>query len=128
MREARAAFHSRLLYMTVTGATALAMLALLVVALLWPHQVAIAQSAPTGTIVHDLTADFVGVCAILTDTIVSSANGGEIRLRATVEDYFDSNEIDATQWITGASNPDSYPDEFPVVASGVLSLYGSYLR
>ncbi|WP_298984329.1 PKD domain-containing protein, partial [uncultured Caldilinea sp.] len=103
------------------------MLSILAAALLWPYGAAFAQSGPNGVITHDAAVHFNGACAVLTNTIVSTANGGEIRLRATVEDYFDGAAIDATQWITGYSNP-SYPDQVPLIGSGVLTLYGSYLR
>ncbi|MFN3982988.1 MAG: PKD domain-containing protein, partial [Caldilinea sp.] len=111
----------------MTSAIALILLSALVVALLLPYRSALAQSAPTGTISQDTSAHFGGGCAVLTDTIVSTADGGEIRLRATVEDYFDGDEIDASQWITGFSNS-SYPDQAPLIGSGVLTLYGSFLR
>ncbi|MCL4830734.1 MAG: PKD domain-containing protein, partial [Caldilinea sp.] len=125
MRERRKTPY-RLAYIAVTSAIALVLLSALVVALLLPYRAALAQSAPTGTISQDTAAHFGGACAVLTDTIVSTANGGEIRLRATVEDYFDGDEIDASQWITGAANT-AFPDEAPIVANGVLSLSGSYL-
>ncbi len=117
----------RLAFVAVTSAIALILLSALVVALLLPYRSALAQSAPTGTISQDTAAHFGGVCTVLTDTIVSTADGGEIRLRATVEDYFDGDEIDASQWITGFSNS-SYPDQAPLIGSGVLTLYGSFLR
>ncbi|HHY57531.1 MAG TPA: hypothetical protein GYA08_19065, partial [Chloroflexi bacterium] len=125
----------RLLRATTTSLAALAAFFLMVAALAWNYEPASAQGGGAGALTLTTVSDF-SVCVALpgvvaqpglTDTIVSSANGGEIRLRATVEDYFDGSEIDATQWITGYSNP-SYPDEFPVVGSGVLTLYGSYLR
>lgn len=114
-------------YWMLSSGLALLMLSILAAALLWPYGAAFAQSSPNGVITHDAAVHFNGACAVLTNTIVSTANGGEIRLRATVEDYFDGATIDATQWITGYSNP-SYPDQVPLIGSGVLTLYGSYLR
>ena len=120
----------------VTVLAAMAAFSVMIAALLWPYGLAWAQGSPTGVIPLDTVSDFSGACPVLpgvaaqpglTDAIVSSANGGEIRLRATVEDYFDGSQIDATQWITGYSNP-SYQYEAPIVGSGVLTLYGSYLR
>ena len=117
-------------------AVAAALVAFMVVVLMWPAQPALAQSGPNGTITQDTSAQFSAACAVLpgvaaapslSGTIVSPVNGGEIRLRATVEDYFDGNEIDATQWISGYSNP-AYPLEVPTIGGGLLTLYGSYLR
>ncbi|HAJ37860.1 MAG TPA: hypothetical protein DCL15_19495, partial [Chloroflexi bacterium] len=125
----------RLLRAMTTSVAALAAFFLMVAALAWTYQPAAAQGGGAGALTLNTVSDF-SVCVSLpgvvaqpglTDTIVSSANGGEIRLRATVEDYFDGSEIDATQWMTGYSNP-SYPDEAPIIGSGVLTLYGSYLR
>ncbi|MCS6825061.1 MAG: PKD domain-containing protein [Caldilinea sp.] len=114
-------------YWAIGSGVALFLLLALAAALLWPAGAAFAQGGPNGVIAHDTVAHFSSACTVLTDTIVSSANGGEIRLRATVEDYFDGDAIDTTQWITGYSNP-SYPDQAPLIGSGVLTLYGSYLR
>ncbi len=117
-------------------AVAAALVAFMVVVLMWPAQPALAQSGPNGTITQDTSAQFSAACAVLpgvaaapslSGTIVSPVNGGEIRLRATVEDYFDGNEIDATQWISGYSNP-ANPLEVPTIGGGLLTLYGSYLR
>jgi hypothetical protein len=137
MRKNQSATHvRRLLRALTTSVAALATLFLLVTLLAWTYQPVSAQGGGSGTFTHDSVANFGGACFVLTniaaqpaltDAIVSSANGGEIRLRATVEDYFDGSAIDATQWITGFSNP-SFPEQAPIIGSGVLTLYGSYLR
>jgi len=122
----------------MASGAALAALVLLVASLAWSYQSAAAQGNGAGTLPLNTTADF-GVCVVLpgvipqpglTNTIVSSANGGEIRLRATVEDYFDGASIDETQWITGAAQigiPE-YAVLRPEVANGSVSMAGSYLR
>jgi hypothetical protein len=139
MRKNQSVAHvrrRRVMRAVTASVTALAALLLLVASLAWSYQPAAAQGNGAGTLTLNTVPEF-SVCVALpgvvpqpglTNTIVSSANGGEIRLRATVEDYFDGTTIDATQWITGASNPASYPTEAPIVGSGVLTLYGSYLR
>ncbi len=125
MREVRTTSHHRLLYAAATGAAALTMLAALVAALLWPQRAALAQSAPTGAFVHDAAADFSGGCAILTDTVVSTASGGEIRLRATVEDYFDDPATIGSTWVFSLSNVEAGGSPVPpIVANGVVTLDG----
>ena len=114
-------------YWAISSGVGLLLLSIMVAALLWPYGAAFAQSGPNGVITHDVATHFNGACAVLTNTIVSTANGGEIRLRATVEDYFDGDTIDTTQWITDYSNP-AFPHQAPLIGSGVLTLYGSYLR
>ena len=118
------------------GVAAVGLVTVLVALLAWPAAVAKAQIGGNGTVVQDTASQFSAACAVLpgvaaapalSGTIISPVNNGEIRLRATVEDYFDGTEIDATQWITGYSNPD-YPFEAPEIGGGLLTLYGSYLR
>ncbi|MCB9118274.1 MAG: hypothetical protein H6640_00940 [Caldilineaceae bacterium] len=118
------------------GVAAVGLVTVLVALLAWPAAVAKAQIGGNGTVVQDTASQFSAACAVLpgvaaapalSGTIISPVNNGEIRLRATVEDYFDGTEIDATQWITGYSNP-SYPNEAPEIGGGLLTLYGSYLR
>jgi hypothetical protein len=119
------------------GVTALTALLLLVVLMVWSSRSASAQNGASGSASLTTVADFSGACAALpgiipqptlTGAIVSPANGGEIRLRATVEDYFDGSTIDETQWITGSANIDPYLTEAPIVTNGALTLSGSYLR
>ncbi|MBK8797560.1 MAG: PKD domain-containing protein [Anaerolineales bacterium] len=127
----------RLLHGMGVGVTALTALMLLAVLMVWSSRSASAQNGASGSASLTTVADFGGACAALpgiipqptlSDAIVSSANGGEIRLRATVEDYFDGPTIDETQWITGAANTDAYPEERPLLVSGVVSMTGGYLR
>ena len=127
VRASRQDIPSFSVYWAISSGVGLLLLSIMVAALLWPYGAAFAQSGPNGVATHDLATHFNGACATLTNTIVSTANGGEIRLRATVEDYFDGDTIDTTQWITDYSNP-AYPDQAPLIGSGVLTLYGSYLR
>ncbi|MCB0152876.1 MAG: hypothetical protein KDE01_35125, partial [Caldilineaceae bacterium] len=96
------------------GVAAVGLVTVLVALLAWPAAVAKAQIGGNGTVVQDTASQFSAACAVLpgvaaapalSGTIISPVNNGEIRLRATVEDYFDGTEIDATQWITGYSNP-----------------------
>jgi hypothetical protein len=87
---------------------------------------ALAQGGSNGIITHTTVADFGAVCGVLTDTTVSNADGGEIRLAASLEDYFNDTTIDSTKWISG-SVFDTYPS-LPFEAGGVVTLDASYLR
>ncbi len=86
---------------------------------------AVAQ-APTGSVTQTTAGDFAAVCAVPANVIVSDANGGELRLSATVEDYFNGTSVDTGRWLTG--NVYSWYTVPPVVGSGVLTLDSSYLR
>ena len=48
-------------------------------------------------------ADFAG-CGLNTNISVTNMNGGEVRLAALTEDYFDGPTIDTTRWVTGIGN------------------------
>lgn len=88
---------------------------------------ALAQGGSTGMITHTKVADFGAVCSLLTGTTVSSAAGGEIRLAATLEDYFDDTLVDNTLWRTGFVY-DSYTAFPPTEDGNLLNLDGSYVR
>jgi hypothetical protein len=65
------------------------------------------RDASRGFITQSLVSEF-NTCDVLTgtispaltDTVVSSADAGEIRLASVLEDYFDGTELDPTRWIT----------------------------
>lgn len=94
-------------------------------------QPALAQGTGYGTIAHTLAADF-SVCSptsntpSLTNTAVSSANGGEIRLGVLVEDYFNGPTVDATRWITG--NVETFYSVPQTISGGIVTLDASWLR
>jgi outer membrane biosynthesis protein TonB len=89
----------------------------------------VAQAQTGGTITHTTVADFSPVCVVNAGTSVSDANGGEVRLAATLEDYFSGAAVDVTRWITERSNPGAGGNPAqPAVAGGVLTLDGHYLR
>jgi hypothetical protein len=102
--------------------TALGLLLILNATQPWP---ALAQGGSQTT--HTSVADFGAVCSTITNTSVSSAGGGEVRLAATVEDYFDDTVIDSNRWLSGFVF-DWYTAGPPTEAGGVLTLDGSYLR
>lgn len=88
-------------------------------------------------IAQDSRADFSAACAVLpellaqpelTQITVSPVHGGELRLQATFEDYFDGVEIDSTRWISGYSNA-AYPSvPPPQIVDGLARLDANYLR
>ena len=92
----------------------------------------VAQAAgpggPSGSIIHTTAANFnTASCAVLTNTTVTSYNtDGEVRLLASLEDYFGGTEVDAALWNSGWINPD-YPN-IPTVAGGFVTLNGSYMQ
>ncbi|MCB0023685.1 MAG: PQQ-binding-like beta-propeller repeat protein [Caldilinea sp.] len=57
---------------------------------------------------------------------ISDALGGEIRLAATVEDYFTGLTIDTGRWVIGDAN--TWYSVPPAVANGLVELDGAYLR
>ena len=93
--------------------------------------------ALSGSVTHDSSADFLAACTVLSSTVpapqldqitISPVAGGELRLRPTLEDYFDAPQIDATLWISGYSN-DVYPNVLPPqIVDGVARLDANYLR
>jgi hypothetical protein len=97
------------------------------------HVPTVLAQGGAGSITHTTVADF-SVCSVLpgtanrvfTDTALSDAAGGEIRLAATVEDYFDGNRIDNTRWLSRTVY--SWYTISPTVAGGVLTLDGNFLR
>ena len=83
---------------------------------------------PSGSFTHTTAADFnTASCAVLTNTTVTNYNtDGEVRLLASLEDYFNGTEVNASLWNSGWVNADY--DYLPTVAGGLLTLNGSYLH
>jgi len=77
--------------------------------------------------IHDTVSDFAQACTTLNSARVSSADGGEVRLAATIEDYFDDGVIDATRWISGHARR-FYNTPLPYESGGWLNLDGTWLR
>ncbi len=99
-----------------------------------PARLALAQGI-NGVITQTTAIDFGAACPVLPGTVpsplltqvsLSNAGGGEIRLAATVEDYFEGSTIDSSRWLTGTTYT-WYPVP-PAVSGGVLTLDGAYLR
>jgi hypothetical protein len=80
-----------------------------------------------GSIVHNLAGEFLACSTAPTSVVVSNAGGGELRLPATLEDYFDGNPIDSTRWLTGYAKP-WYTTQPARSVNGILTLEGTYLR
>jgi uncharacterized repeat protein (TIGR01451 family) len=68
--------------------------------------------------VSDFAAcSWVTATPLLTNTIVSSANGGEIRLASILEDYFDSSSLDTSKWLTSTLvGPNT-----PYISGGIIT-------
>jgi len=90
---------------------------------------AYAQSGTVITQTHSTVADWQGCVITNTNMSIANASGGELRLAATVEDYFDGNTIDATRWYSGLANTiENWQwTVSPTVASGILTLDANYL-
>lgn len=76
---------------------------------------------------HTLVNDWNQGCAGITNTVVANADGGELRLAATVEDYFDGTTLEASRWYTNVSNPSAGGTPAITVTGGLLTLDGMYL-
>ncbi|MGL4650067.1 MAG: glycoside hydrolase family 16 protein, partial [Caldilineaceae bacterium] len=87
---------------------------------------ALAQQPLARTIVHDTAADFGQPCVALSAATISNAQGGEVRLAASVEDYFSGATIDSARWLTGSVY--SWYQVPPLVANGQLLLDAAFLR
>ncbi len=131
---------TRVGYGMLIGALAGAMLYLLL-SILAPATSSVyaapSAQAISGSVTHDSSADFLASCTTLSGTFpapqldrttVSPVAGGELRLRPTLEDYFDAPQIDATLWISDYSNT-AYPNvPPPQIVNGVVRLDANYLR
>ncbi|HHY54406.1 MAG TPA: hypothetical protein GYA08_03110, partial [Chloroflexi bacterium] len=102
----------------------LALIAAAVSALLATPPAARAQQS--STIVHDTVADFTPACAVNTGLTVSDALGGELRLAATLEDYFTGAAVDTNRWLV--ANANTWYSAPVTVTNGVVDLTGMYLR
>jgi len=80
----------------------------------------------SGSVTFNTVNDFSQECATLSDVSVSDADGGEVRLRASLEDYFDGTEVDTTIWERDYLFDDY--NVYPAVSGGVVTLDGSYLH
>ncbi len=95
-----------------------------------------AQGGANGVITRTTVADFENACTVLAGTIpnptlsnisISPANGGEIRLRATLEDYFDDTVISNSLWLQTDSQPLG-PSGNASEGGGVVTLEAMALR
>jgi hypothetical protein len=85
-----------------------------------------AQGNPFGSFTHTLTTDFGAVCSTLADTVVSDANGGEIRLAASVEDYFNAPQVNSSLWLTDTVYSWYSVPQF--ITNGIITLDSNFLR
>jgi hypothetical protein len=85
-----------------------------------------AAHAQTGSFTHTTSGDFGAGCAAFAGTQVSDANGGEVRLAATLEDYFSGSTVNTSRWLTGTVY-DWYTVP-PSVSGGELTLDAAWLR
>ena len=80
-----------------------------------------ASAQGLGPFVDTTVADF-STCSTRTATAVTNTGGGEVRLVASVEDYFDGPGVDTSIWwpetYSGASTT-------PVVNGGILTVNSS---
>ncbi len=86
--------------------------------------VALAQQS--GVIIHDSVGDFTPLCATNTSLTVSDALGGELRLAATLEDYFSGAAVDTNRWLVGSAN--TWYTAPVTVVDGAVTLDAMYLR
>jgi hypothetical protein len=102
------------------------MILVLLSALFGARLTSTAQAQQGAVIVHDSVADFSPVCATATSLTVSDALGGELRLAATLEDYFTGTAVDTNRWLIGSAN--TWYTVPVVVADGAVTLDAMYLR
>lgn len=90
---------------------------------------AIANAGVSGTFTDTTVSDFT-TGAALTGTSVANANGGELRLRATLEDYFQAGStISTAVWLSGTTTSGLNTGITPTInGAGEVVLNGSYLR
>ncbi|HCE17445.1 MAG TPA: hypothetical protein DEQ80_06265 [Anaerolinea thermolimosa] len=81
----------------------------------------------SGSVTYTTLEDFNQACATLDGVTVTGMNpDGEVRLRASLEDYFDGNDVNTTLWEEGYFY--DWYDVYPVVSGGVVTLDGNYLH
>ncbi len=84
-----------------------------------------ATAMPPGGFVQDTALDFGAACVVLNGVTVSDGSGGEVRLAATLEDYFAGSTVDSVRWRVGNAYP-WYPVN-ATVSGGALNLLGGHL-
>jgi hypothetical protein len=77
----------------------------------------LARAQGVGPWTHTTVADFDG-CSQLAGTSIANINGGEVRLSAVVEDYFDGPVVDGTIWY---SETYSGQTTWPYQSNGILT-------
>ncbi len=73
---------------------------------------------------HSTVQDF-NSCSALTDTSITNLSGGEIRLAAPLEDYFDGPSLDSGRWVTNVINGGYVVP--PTFNDGILILDGRWI-
>ena len=83
---------------------------------------------PTGFVTYNTAAQFTGCTTTMTGTTVTNTNpDGEVRLLATLEDYFSvDGAVNPAVWNSGRIYDWYLLD--PVVAGGLLTLDGNYVQ
>lgn len=87
------------------------------------QQSVLAQVGPVWN--HSSVQDFDSGCTGQTNVRVTNMSGGEIRLAAALEDYFDGPTLDSSRWVSGVVN-NGYVVE-PVYDEGLLLLDGRWI-
>jgi len=81
----------------------------------------------SGSVTFTTVNDFSQACATLDGVTVTGINpDGEVRLRASLEDYFDGSEVNTDIWEEGYFY--DWYQTLPTVSGGVVTLDGSYLH
>jgi hypothetical protein len=79
--------------------------------------VAVAMLTPEGNRFYQNTVANFAACGVLNNTFISNEFGGEVRLRAELEDYFDGSSLDTSRW-TAAGGSISFSDGAIQVVAG----------
>lgn len=122
----RQSTFGRIMALWLTQVALLVLLSLVLEIFVQSPQPAVAQGN-LYTVTHNLVSDWAQGCAGITSTVVANAIDGELRLAATVEDYFDGTTIDATRWYTNISDSTAGGSPTISVGGGLLSADGMYL-
>ena len=62
------------------------------------------KAQSSATITHTTVEDF-STCSTTSNTSIANSAGGEIRLQAALEDYFEGPNVDPALWTIGYYNP-----------------------
>jgi hypothetical protein len=76
--------------------------------------------------VRDTSVANFSSCSVLDNTSIANIDGGEIRLAARMEDYFDESAVNSSRWTTGVVNSGYVVP--PVLQNGSITIDGSWLR